>query len=334
MSESDALACPPVVLVCYNRAPLVRRLIGALREAAPAQVFVIADGPRTDDPGDAVRCAEVRAALAEEIDWSCRVERRYAEHNQGVEQTIELGLDWVFGQVDRAIVLEDDCIPHPTFFRYAAELLERYADDEQVMQVSGTHFAIPPEVFGTHSYVLTTFSITWGWATWSRAWHRHRASFPRDYRTAPDVRHGADSAWRRGDEHYAPGALVTAAGRRYFNEVGRARGHEFGWDSQWFRSHAIFGALAINPAVNMVLNAGFGEEATHTVSTRTMPAAQPAPFPLAHPPYERNIAAQRCMERGMVHTNGRLARTVRRLLPHAGARTWARRFARRLLGSP
>ncbi len=47
------------------------------------------------------------------------------------------GLTWAFEQVDRAIVLEDDCVPDPTFFPFCDEILERYVDDERVMHIAG-----------------------------------------------------------------------------------------------------------------------------------------------------------------------------------------------------
>jgi hypothetical protein len=314
-------------LVCYNRVDRVREVLDALRAVKPSTVLVVADGPRSADPDDAARCEQVRSAIAGEIDWPCRVERKFAAANQGVEPTVELGLDWAFSLVDEAIVLEDDCVPDPTFFPYVRELLDRYAHDDRVAMISGTRFAMDDEIFAGQSYVFSTFSITWGWATWRRAWQRHREIFPRDYV-------GARGAFpqRVGITHYSPGALQTWGGHRYFNEVGRAKHHEFGWDSQWFRSQAILGTLAAAPVVNMVHNAGFGEDATHTVSSRRMPAAEPITFPLVHPAeLTLNVAAERSLELGMVRTNGRLARTLRRVVPHGRLRTWSRHVAERLI---
>ena len=48
----------------------------------------------------------------------------------GCKKRISSGLDWVFNQVERAIILEDDCKPAESFFRFCDELLELYKDDE------------------------------------------------------------------------------------------------------------------------------------------------------------------------------------------------------------
>jgi hypothetical protein len=136
----------PVVLIAFNRPRVTARVLDALREVKPSRLFVIADGPRPGNREDVERCARVRT-LIEGIDWDCRVEKRYAESNLGLEANVELGLDWVFSQVDRAIVFEDDCIPDPSFFDYCEELLERYADDERVWLIAGDKKGVPLEKF-------------------------------------------------------------------------------------------------------------------------------------------------------------------------------------------
>jgi hypothetical protein len=61
----------------------------------------------------------------------------------------------------RAIVLEDDCLPHPGFFRYCEELLERLRDDERVSAISGCNFR-----FGkrrtAYSYYFSRYSHIFG----------------------------------------------------------------------------------------------------------------------------------------------------------------------------
>jgi hypothetical protein len=119
----------------------------------PRQLFIVADGPRPTKPEDASLCDQVRELISE-IDWDCDVRRNYAEQNLGCRVRVVSGLDWVFSQVDRAIVLEDDCIPHPDFFPFCENLLDRYADDPRVSVVTGGSL-LDPEI---------TF-----WDTWRRS---------------------------------------------------------------------------------------------------------------------------------------------------------------------
>src|SRR3954454_12706700 len=115
----------PVVLIAFNRPELTRQTLATIRAARPAELYLVVDGPRTDRPDDDGLCAAVRAEL-QAVDWPCRVHERFSEVNLGCEANVELGLDWVFAQATEAIILEDDCIPDPTFFPFAQELLDRY----------------------------------------------------------------------------------------------------------------------------------------------------------------------------------------------------------------
>jgi hypothetical protein len=65
----------------------------------------VADGPRTEEEGEAERCAAARK-IAEDVDWPCELLTEYSEVNLGTGERIWIGLDWVFGTVKEAIVLE------------------------------------------------------------------------------------------------------------------------------------------------------------------------------------------------------------------------------------
>ena len=61
----------------------------------------------------------------------------------GARERVSSGITWVFENVDRAIILEHDCLPSQDFFRFCEELLEKYKDDERFMHISGDNFQQP-----------------------------------------------------------------------------------------------------------------------------------------------------------------------------------------------
>ncbi|QYJ03941.1 glycosyltransferase [Nocardioides panacisoli] len=315
----------PVVVIAFNRPRLAERTLAAVRAAAPQRLLVVADGPRPDRPGEDALCAETRAVL-ERVDWPCEVERRYAAANLGLEANVELGLDWVFSRVDRAIVLEDDCTPDPTFFRFAEELLERYRDDARVWQVAGNRHGVPPGMFHGDSYAFSTWASVWGWATWADRWQRHRAVFPRDHvrRSATDA---GDAPVRREPAEPQPGTLVTRGGRRHFAEAARSDDVvTHGWDKHWWLTIMAAGGLSVTPAANLVENRGFGEDATHTSSAgRRDDPATPMGFPLRHP---AAVALDEGVERELeLHLNrigGPAAQLARRVIRSPRLRRVAR----------
>src|SRR5690348_3813427 len=104
----------PVVLAIFARVDTLERVFAAVREARPTKLLVIADGPRADRPGEAERCRAARA-IVERVDWPCEVLTDFAAQNMGCKRRISSGLDWVFEQVEEAIILEDDCVPSQSF---------------------------------------------------------------------------------------------------------------------------------------------------------------------------------------------------------------------------
>src|SRR5712691_1210425 len=165
---ADALRTP-VVLIVFNRPEITAQSFAAIRAARPTQLFIIADGPRPNVSGDEEKCAATRAVV-EKVDWPCQILRKFAESNLGLRRNVSEGLDWVFRQTEEAIILEDDCLPDPTFFPFCDAMLERYRDDGRIGMISGTnpsaHLA-PPD---GESYFFSRYYYIWGWATWRRAW--------------------------------------------------------------------------------------------------------------------------------------------------------------------
>ena len=159
----------PILLIIFNRPHTTRRVLEVIRQVQPRQLFVAADGPRSDQPDDEEKCESTRAVVDEMVDWPCDVHKNYAEVNMGCGPRPATAITWFFENVERGIILEDDCVPHPTFFRFCEELLEYYKDNERVMHISGDNFQYGHKR-GNASYYFSAFTHTWGWATWRRAW--------------------------------------------------------------------------------------------------------------------------------------------------------------------
>jgi hypothetical protein len=264
----------PVALIIFNRPDITSQVAETVAKSKPARVFVVADGPRPDRPGEAEKCAATRAVI-ERIDWPCEVVKKYSEVNLGCGRGPASGIDWVFEQTDRAIILEDDCLPHPTFFRYCDDLLELYRDDDAIMQIAGSNFQHGRKR-GTASYFFSRFKICWGWATWRRAW-KH---MDMGVKLWPELR---DTSWLIDLVGDAQAAQHWA---EKFEGAWRAGETIDYWDYQWLFATWAQNGLCIMPNVNLISNIGFGEEATHTTWKDSQWANLPPtemPFPLQHP---------------------------------------------------
>jgi hypothetical protein len=260
----------PIAFFIFDRPDPTARVFERIAQAQPRRLLIVADGPR--DKREIERCETTRR-IVECIHWPCEVERNYAHRNLGCRKRIASGLDWVFDRCERAIVLEDDCLPHPTFFRFAQELLDRYVDDERIGQISGDNFQFGQRRFA-HSYYFSRLNHIWGWATWRRAWRL----FDESARRWSELR---TTDWL---ERHLENPTFAANTRCALEKVWR--GELDTWDVQWVFALWQADALTVLPAVNLVTNIGFGTDATHTRSSRNICANLPVEgikFPLSHP---------------------------------------------------
>jgi predicted O-methyltransferase YrrM len=251
----------PVLFIIFNRPAVTRRVFQAIRQARPAKLYVAADGPRAQVPGDAAACAETRRIL-EGIDWECEVKLLFREKNLGCKVAVSTALDWFFLREEEGIVLEDDCLPDPSFFGYCSELLERYRDVERVMMISGDNFQYG-RVRGEGSYYFSRFSHIWGWASWRRAWSRYDVSMgglPR-YLERDRI---AEIVERQEERDYWLHSFV----RCYQGEIDT-------WDYQWTFSMWEHDGVSILPNVNLVTNIGFGPDAVHCQNADSLLANLP-----------------------------------------------------------
>ncbi len=260
----------PVVLLVFNRPQHTDIVARRVAQAQPRAVYVVADGPRADHPDDELMCQAVRDVIAD-IDWDCPVHTDYAEHNLGLKTRVSSGLDWVFDHEDQAIILEDDCLPDPSFFPYATELLERYGDDPRMGLISGNNFLRGHSV-DDNSYYFSPDMRIWGWATWARVWH--------DF-----SRQGLNKEWSRDEASAAVSRIQSPA--RQKNLIREAeRVHRVNSWALPFVLHAQHREyLSAVPEKNLVTNIGFGSGSTHTKFesfTAEVPTAS-VQFPLTHP---------------------------------------------------
>ncbi|WAL58535.1 glycosyltransferase family 2 protein [Thermocoleostomius sinensis] len=276
----------PVVLIIFKRPHTTQQVLNAIRIVCPKKLVVIADGPRLDREGEAEACARTRAVI-DQVDWNCEVIKHYSEINLGCGVRPATGLDWVFEQFEDAIILEDDCLPDPTFFYFCEELLEKYRHESKIMSICGSRFVPSTTPF---SYYFSHYVSCWGWATWRRAWQH----FDFEIGQWSKLR---ESAWL---EQYLQNQKVADCWSQRFQSVYRS-GQNHIWDYQWQFACWLNKSLSIRPNVNLISNIGIGADSTHTLQnssgakTRKLEAMS---FPLRHPGIvDRDIQADLLVEK-------------------------------------
>lgn len=305
MSMNEFKLAAPVVLLIFNRPQQTQSVFDRIREAQPENLFIVADGPRSDRPDESAKCQAART-ITENIDWDCTVRRNYSDQNLGCKKRVSSGLEWVFDQCPEAIILEDDCLPHPSFFRYCAELLEKYREDERVASISGDNFQFGRR-WTPESYYFSRHPHVWGWASWRRVWRHYDV----EMKSWPEAR---DRGWLY--DYFRDRKMA-----QYWTETFESvyRGKIDTWDHQWTYNCWRLGGLAALPEVNLISNIGFGKDATHTRRQSKFSALDTGAleFPLRHPAsVSRHAEADQYTERQNYKMDfiSRARRTVRKWL--------------------
>jgi ADP-heptose:LPS heptosyltransferase len=262
----------PVLFIIFNRPDVTSLVFNEIKKAQPKQLFVAADGPRANRPADIELCRETRAII-DLVDWPCEVKTLFREHNLGCGDAVSSAITWFFEQVEEGIILEDDCLPHPTFFSYCQDLLEYYRNNPKVMHIGGVNFQNDHKR-GDASYYFSGITHVWGWASWRRAWQLYNFNVSDFYTFVRDEK----------IYDYFPNEKLALHWLQNFKSMYY---HQIDtWDHQW--SYAVLnnGGLSIVPNTNLISNIGFREDATHTSSSNSVYAnakTSAIQFPLKHP---------------------------------------------------
>ena len=248
----------PLLLIAWRRTHSLRLVIDAIRPVAPTRLFVACDGPNPDRPSEAEKVAATRAVIEQEIDWPCQIERLYSDVNQGCRLGVSRAITWFFEQVEEGIILEDDCVPHPDFFRFSANLLAKYRDEPRVWAINGNNFGAEQLLFSHKPWAFIALSQAWGWATWKDRWRRATDGiFCRIDSEDPAIN------LKMFDDTSRKWLVSKYARNQKLNHL-RAVAEGFDtWDYLW---HAIVLAnegLCVIPGRNLISNIGDGVDATH-----------------------------------------------------------------------
>jgi hypothetical protein len=239
----------PILFLLFNRPDLTERVFNAIRDAKPRQLFIAGDGPRKDRYGEEELCERARRVVLNNIDWPCEVHTLLRESNVGCKIAVSNAVTWFFGQVEEGIILEDDCLPHPSFFSFCEELLLKYRDDPSIFHISGDCF-LRREL--SDSYYFTKYPHIWGWATWRRAWLLYDVRLEKWEKLK-----GTNFLYEKLKDRKEVEYWFEVFNSVLANEIDT-------WDHQWTFAAWYNNGLSIAPTVNLISNIGFSESATHT----------------------------------------------------------------------
>ena len=245
----------PILLITFNRAEHTRKVLGAIMEQQPAELFVFQDGCRPGNSEDTEACDEVRRVISElTCDTKTSLHTFYSESNLGCGPGPAKAISWFFSLVRRGIIMEDDCLPDSTMFFFYQYLLDKYDQDDSVTMITATNVFKKWKSYCASYFFATNGASPMGcWAGWAKYWK----SF--DYSIA---------SWRDDDNKLK---LRRFFGRKeyydyysdLYDKLSNAPQRHM-WDYQWAYSRYLLASKTIVAAKNLVTNIGLTRGATHS----------------------------------------------------------------------
>ena len=242
----------PIIILAYNRAKNLKKLIEILKGINALNIYISCDGPKNNFI-DQNNCLEVKKII-NTINWKCNLEKNYIEKNYGCKNGVSKGLDWFFSKEDFGIILEDDCVPSIDFFNFCEWGLIKYKNSDSIGGITGNNF-LRENISIKESFYYSKYAHCWGWATWRRVWKKYdkNIEFWKKFKLTKEW----SNIFKQDIE------------RRYwtkiFNNVVKKKIDS--WAYPWNLCVWKYGKVIITPKVNLVKNVGFDKEATHTTNT-------------------------------------------------------------------
>lgn len=271
----------PVAIQAFIRPEMLKKQWEVIKKARPSILFIRSDGPREQVPTDAELIAKSREIVSD-VDWDCQVYRLYQEKNLGLYGVLEKTNKFIWEHVDRCIYLEDDQVPSVSFFRFCAEMLEKYKDDYRINRITGVNLeGVWDKTAG--DYLFAKVPCSSGVAIWKRTIEMNDV----------ELKYSQDKHVLKIINRTTPWYL-----KKQFNSFaknGTYAYHKPG--GEFFVRHAEYcqNQLVIVPKYNLISNIGVGSGSVHTgTNMKQMPKAlqnqynmktYELEFPLKHPDF-------------------------------------------------
>jgi GNT-I family len=238
----------PIAIFVYKRPEHIRRTLAALRECPEfdcSPIYIFCDGPRTAEEESAVLQARTAARKA----LGGQGQMIESSKNKGLAASVIEGVTHLCKEYGHVIVVEDDLVVAPHFLEFMNTALNRFENDERVMQISGHMFPVAAFADRTQSLFLP-FTTSWGWATWARAWQNFDPNVTGWEQLKSDLR--VRRRFNMGDTYDCYSMLQQ-----------QLAGKTDSWAIRWYWSVFKANGLVLYPPRSLIENVGFDGSGTH-----------------------------------------------------------------------
>jgi hypothetical protein len=235
-----------VLLLAYRRWQNIEAILDLCRAAGISPIYLHIDGGRTStENADTDKTLQVSNAYKD--CWGIDIRIVKQSNNLGCAISMLASLNSAFLTEEEIIILEDDCIPSPDFFRYMEDSFAVMSWNPSIALACGAQFA-PPDLTGNH-WMLSRYPLNWGWGISKSQWNT------------------LSSKILKSDKLSACTDLKLSRQEKVYWDEGSRRalaGYTDVWDTLLVREVLRHNLYSILPAQNLVTNVGNDAHALHT----------------------------------------------------------------------
>lgn len=262
----------PILLMTYRRPNNTKLILQLLKKYDQKNIVVFNDGLKKKEH---LLDHERTRKIILDFKKLNKLEVIFPKKNLTQKNNLPFALNKVFKKYDRAIILEDDCIPNRSFFKFCNLLLEKYKYDNRISQISGNNFLNFKKYKRRNidSYFFSNFTSSWGWATWKNRW---QGVYDKEILLWPLIK---KEKWLKDifNNQKSYDFWTKAFDRRFKNL-------DDDWDRPWTLANLINNRLNIFPNKNLISNIGDDNAALHSNPKKwNNLKLENMKFPLIHP---------------------------------------------------
>ena len=270
----------PILIITYNRPKEFSKFFKILKNIKNRKLYIFQDGQKNKTDKHWVK----QNNLLKQIEKKKNIILNVCSKNYGCKLGVKKSIDWFFSKNKEGIILEDDCLPSKSFFRFCDEMLKLYRSKKNIKTISGYNFY--NNFTGKESYFFTKHVEVWGWASWRRVWKKFNLS------SSDWKKKGKQILSRRfKNNENLKNYYLSKFSSTFKNKIDT-------WDHQFVFYIWKTKGLTISPKINLVKNIGFNIKATHTKKKhkKLELKSNNLRYPLIHP---RNIKEDKEMTNKM-----------------------------------
>lgn len=238
----------PILLITYKRFDSTLKIVNLLREIGVTKLYVSSNAPNLFKNLSENEQVERVRNLFLDSNWKTNIVKNFRKEHLSAKDSIKNSIDWFFEHEEFGIILEDDTLPHISFFEFVKKYLIEFKNEDRYGVICGYNILNESTNGGVFA---SRYPHIWGWATWRRVWK----SFDVEKIYSEDYIRKIFSALRL--KNYQINSIV-----KNYKKI--RKGLIDTWDMQFGIYILANNYLCIYPKNNLIKNIGFDHFATNT----------------------------------------------------------------------